>query len=341
MADMITIMNTIRDNGLAEYGARVPVLTQTNLSEVGSAILQYPDTTEQFLSLLVNRIAMVIVEAKTFSNPLNILKKGGIPLGNGVQDIYVNPAKAKTFDPSGLQLLEIKRPDVKVIYHTMNRKDQYVVSFTKEQLKQAFVSMGDLNNLLTATINSLYSGDNMDEFILTKNLIADSITKGLMKNVTVGAIDTVGGVTSLVKSIKKVSSLMAYANSNFNSYLDAQPAVGGDTEPVITWTPKPQQLILIRSDVMVDISVDVLAAAFNLSKVEFLSRLVEVDSFGTAVNTLAMLCDESYFKIFDNEKSVTNFTNPSNLTTTFFYNHWQTYSVCTFANAVAFSLVTV
>ena len=42
---------------------------------------------------------------------------------------------------------------------------------------------------------------------------------------------------------------------------------------------------------MTDISIDVLAAAFNLDKVAFKSMVLEVDSFGSANNCYAMLID--------------------------------------------------
>jgi len=335
--DMITIMNTIIANGSAEFTARIPAATATNLTAVGNAILEYPSSTEEFLNLLVNRIAMVIVDTRVYNNPLALLKKGSIPLGDGVQDIYVNPAKATKFDSTGATLLAQTRPDVKVIYHTMNREDQYQVSFTKKGLKQAFVSYADMGNLLTGVINSLYSGDSMDEFILTKNLIGGAITDNKIINVEVPTIDSADGAKALVKAIKNASSLFVYASSNFNSYLTAQPAIGGDLIPVITWTPKEDQIILIRSDVMNEISVEVLASAFNLDKVSFLRQVVEVDTFGSATKTLAVLADKSYFKIYDNEKSVENFYNSKNMTTTFFLNHWQTYSLCLYANAVTFS----
>ena len=75
------LLNTIRENASAEYAARVPEATDTNLTAVGDPILTYTNVQNEFLALLINKIAMTIVHNKTAANPLAILKRGGVPLG--------------------------------------------------------------------------------------------------------------------------------------------------------------------------------------------------------------------------------------------------------------------
>jgi hypothetical protein len=229
MADMTSVLNAIQANGGTDYASRVPQATRDNITAVGNAILDLQATTETFLNLLVNRIAMTIVRNKTFKNPLSILKKGGIPLGNTVQDIYTNPAKANTFDPTGNTLLSRTLPDTKVLYHSKNRQDQYEVTFSKPQLQQAFTSYAELEKLLNGVVASLYSGDNIDEFAITKNLIGSAITNNRIKTIQTADITTSDGAKKLVKDLKTLSSAFQYPSSKFNSYLEAQPE-GGDTK---------------------------------------------------------------------------------------------------------------
>ena len=335
MADMQNILNVIQVNASQEYQARVPLATQTNITTVGAPILTYQSTQNEFLSALINRIALSIIRNKTLKNPLAILKKGTIPLGSDIQEIFTNMAKDQGFDGSGSKLLTKTIPDTKVLYQRMNRQGQYPVTISKQQLQTAFTSYAELEKLLNGIVTAMYSGDNYDEFILMKNIVADAITNEKVVTVSVGHITDEGSAKGLIKAIKKTSKAFTFPSSSFNTYFANKP--DSDTgDPVITWTPPEDQVLLIRADIMTDISIDVLAAAFNLDKVAFKSMVLEVDSFGSATNCYAMLIDRSWMQVYDNLFETTEFYNAQGLYWNYWLNHWQTYGYSRFANAVAF-----
>ena len=147
MANMVNVVNYILGGASADYQARVPVATDSNIREVGSAIMNYRATENEFLGALVNKVAMQLIHNKTFSNPLSVLKKGGVPLGRNIEEIYTNPAVGSTFDATGADLLAKAIPDTKTIYHEMNRRGKYKVTISKSQLLQAFTSYGALEEL--------------------------------------------------------------------------------------------------------------------------------------------------------------------------------------------------
>ena len=74
-----------------------------------------------------------------------------------------------------------------------------------------------------------------------------------------------------------------------------------------------------------------------MTKTDLLTRTLVVDSFGTATDTYGILCDSSFVQVYDNLQELTNFYNPKGLYYNYYWNHWQTYSMSLFANAVAFS----
>ena len=336
MANMVTILNTILANGSAMYQERVPVATKNNIAEIGSAIMAYQPTENEFLSALVNKIAMTIVRNKTFSNPLSVLKKGGVPLGRNIEEIYTNPATGTTFDPSGADLLNREIPDTKAIYHSMNRQGKYKATVSKAQLIRAFTSYSELEKLLNSIVNSIYSGDNLEEFMLMKQLFASGIAGGKVKTVDLG----VAGIASdadakqVVKSIKTVGQAMTFPGSAFNSYYDINKEK--DAKPVVTWTPLENQVLILRNDVSVDIDVELFANAFNVSYADLKQRTLVVDGFGSASRCGAVLCDEAFVQVYDNLAQMENFHNGEGLYDNFIYHHWQTYSMSLFANAVAF-----
>lgn len=334
MANMINVLNTILANASADYQARVPQATHTNISEVGSAIMSFQVTENEFLSALVNKIAMTIVRNKTFKNPLAVLKKGGVPLGRNIEEIYTNPATGTTFDPTGAKLLERSIPDTKAIYHSMNRQGQYKATVSKSQLIQAFTSYQALEQLLNSIVNSIYSGDNLDEFMLMKELFASAITGGKLKTIEVAQVGDTDSAKAFVKAIKTVGQAMEFPSANFNSYYDINKKK--DAKPVITWTPKDNQVLVLRNDISVDVDVELLAKAFNVSYTDLEQRTLIVDSFGSATNCGAVLCDEAFIQVYDNLQQMESFHNGEGLYDNFIYHHWQTYSLSLFANATAF-----
>lgn len=340
MANMVNVLNAILTNASAEYQARVPFATQTNIAEVGSAIMGYKATENEFLNALVNKIAMTIVHNKTFRNPLAILKKGSVPLGRNLEEIYTNPATGTIYDPSGADLLARTLPDTKTIYHTMNRQGKYKVTISKAQLLGAFQSYGALEKLLNSIVNSIYSGDNLDEFILMKELIASAISGGkiVSHDLDITNVDSSDNAKSFVKQVRTIGQVMEFPGSQFNSYYNINSAT--DANPVITWTPRENQILLMRNDVSVNVDVEHLAQAFNVSYTDLEQRTLTVDTFGSATDCAAILCDEAFFQIYENLTQMENFHNGEGLYDNFIYHHWQTYSLSLFANAVAFRFKT-
>lgn len=329
------MLNTIRSNASAEYQSRVPEATKTNLADVGGALIADVNLANEFTSALMNKVAFTFVHNKIFNNPLSMLKKGSKPLADKVEEIFVNYAKAETFDPEGIDLLKRNLPDVKAIYHEMNRKDKYKVSISTEMLAKAFRSYGDLQNLYNLIISSLYNGDNYDEFILFKKLLADAIDKKYMKSIVVeDPTVSAENATKFIKAIKTISSGMVFPSKEYNGYLDTQET---DTEPVITFTEIPDQIIVIDNATNVAIDVDVLANAFNLSKQEFLARKVVVDAFPDA-KIRAMVIDKDFTQIYDDLYQLRRFENAEGLYENYILHHWQTISASPLVNAVAFKI---
>ena len=90
-ASTIDILNTIRANASAEYQGSVPVVTKaTDIPKVGEVLYGYPALANQFLSALVNRIALVRVKSAVFNNAYSQLKKGYLEFGETVEEVFVN-----------------------------------------------------------------------------------------------------------------------------------------------------------------------------------------------------------------------------------------------------------
>lgn len=335
--DVITILNTIRDNSSALYAERVPAATQQNFKDVGNAIMEYESITNEFLGALVNRVAFTIVSNRRFTNPLSILKKGGKPFGTDIEEIYTNPISAVAFNGSATDdMLEITKPDTKTIFHRMNRQDKYPVSVSTPQLQKAFLSPDEMSKFITSIINAMYSGDEMDEYLLMRNLVSDAITNKKLKTLEIPYDGGEVAAKDLVKLIKTLAGNFVFPSKDYNGYneLNKDKITAKSVTACTTWTPKENQVFLVRTDVDAATDVEVLAKAFNMDKTDFLKRKIPVDSFGDA-DTLCVICDENIFEVRDDLYQVRSFDNGSNLTTNYWLHHWQTISLSLFGNAVA------
>ena len=308
------------------------VATRDNLTAVGSAIMEYKATENEFLNALVNKVALTIVRSKTFKNPLAVLKKGTVPFGTNIEEIYTNPTIGGVYNPSGSELFTPTTPDTKVLYHTRNRQGKHTATIYKSQLMGAFKSYEALEKLLNDIVNSIYSGDNIEEFMLMKELFGSCITGEKLKTCEVARITNDETAKAFVKAVKTIGQGMAFPSTQYNTYADINK---GET-PANTWTPIENQVLLLRNDVSVEVDVELLAKAFNVSYTDLQQRTIIVDNFGSASNCGAVLCDEAFVQVYDNLYQLEDVRNGDGLFTKYILHHWQTYSASIFSNAMAF-----
>lgn len=331
MADITNIVNAILDNGSTEYANRVPVATRDNIADVANPILTYSSIQNEFLTSLINKIAMQEVRARIWENPLAVLKKGRKPLGFDIESSHINPATDEGFG-TGADLLTKKTPDVKTEYFRLNRQGLYTVTVEEDKLRHAMQSWENLEKFTLGIVNSLYSGDYIDEFILMKNTMSDAVLRQKMKTAGVTALSDEATGKAFVTAIKNASSAFTYPGTSWNAY----SKVTGSVSPVTTWTPKENQLLIVRSDILNFMDVNVLASAFNMEKAQFLARTIEVDNFGQMDGVTAILMDDSALQVWDDKDELRDWVNPKGLYTNYFWHHWQTYAFSILCNAVAF-----
>lgn len=172
-----------------------------------------------------------------------------------IEEIFVNIAKAKQFDPSVAEEEVFKReiPDVNAVFHKMNLQNFYKVTVSNEQLRQAFLSSQGINDLIGYIVDSLYTGAEFDEYITMKQLIVDAANNGEMYAVNIPAVSS-DNTKTIVSTIKGVSNQLEFMSSTYNSM------------GVLTHTRKNRQVLIIDAALDAAIDVDVLAYAFNMVK---------------------------------------------------------------------------
>lgn len=334
--DAIELLNTIRDNASQAYQDRVPEATRNNIEEVGEAITDLNNAVvyNEFVNTLANMIYAPMLIKKSWQNPLGKFKKGKKTFGDTVEEVYNNFIKAQTFDQTGAGLLTRHLPDTKVVFHRMNRQDSYVLTDSPEALAKAFKSYEGVSEYLENLFTTIRNSAELDEYILMRQLFAEAYNNGAMVAVAVADPQkSEANAKAFIKAVKTVSGDMVFANSNNNAYLEAQSV---DNKPIVTFSKKDEQILIVDNPTDVTCNIDVLASAFNKSVVEFNDTQKEVIDAFPVEGMIAALVDRNFFQVYDDLFTFREFENGLGLYRNHILHIWQTLGYSILCNAVAF-----
>lgn len=341
-----TALNKMRemsvDNG-SIYHQYVPVVTEsTTIGEFGAPIIdsQNVNVLNDFIGLL-KKVVYTAVYSKTFNSPLAELEGDRMPLGQFIEDVYVNPAKARGFNVNDFAgLLQKYEAQVATQYLTVNSDLQYPVTITREKIRNAFTSWGNLEALVTGMVNSLSNGAYITRYNQTKGLPLAAFNAGAVKYEVITEPTNEATAKALIRKMRADFNKMQIPSTAYNAWQDVK---GQGAFALKTWSDPQDIVVLISADVEALVDVEVLAAAFNMSKAEFLGRVIVVDDFSqydddgqVAVDgsmIKAMICDRAWFKIKTQDFAMDEFYNANNRTWQYYLNDVRMVNYSLFANA--------
>jgi hypothetical protein len=321
------IVNAIRNSAGDGFQRYVPLAGVDNIAEVGAEILINQTIQNEFITSLVDRIGLVVIRQASLSNPLSKFKKGKMPLGRTIEEIFTDITKSKKYDPEDAENTVFKReiPNVKTLFHERNRQDFYEQTIQDDSLKTAFVSWGNFESFISGIINAIYNSAEVEEYEYMKLIVDNYYSKGLFTVVKVNKPDTETTTREFVKKVRATARKMSLPSGSreFNALA------------VRTRTDMNDLHLLIDADLESELDVDVLAKAFNMDKTTFLGHITVIDGFASE-GLEAVLIDYDWYMVYDNLLKLETIRNPKGLYWNYFYHVWQTMSASRFANAVAF-----
>ena len=344
-----TALNKMREMSVDSgsiYHQYVPVVTDsTTIGEFGAPILdsQNINVLNDFVGLL-KKIVYTAVYTKTFNNPLAQLEGERMPLGNWIEDAYVNPAKARGFNVNDFAgLLQKYEAEMAVQYLGVNSDLQYCVTITREKIRNAFTSWDQLEGLITGMVNSLYNGAYIQRYTATKGLVTAAFTGNNVQYQTITDVTDEATAKSLIRQMRAAYSKFQIPSTKYNAW----EKVKGDRLALKTWTDPQDVVVLISADIEAMVDVEVLAAAFNMNKADFLGRVIVVDDFniynddgtlavdGSAIK--AAIMDRAWFKIKTQDFAMDEFYNANNRSWQYYLNDVRMVNYSLFANAIVFA----
>ena len=343
---LVTALNAMREMSVKNgsvYHQYVPVVTDsTTIGEFGAPILDSENVNvlNDFVGLL-KKIVYTAVYAKTFNNPLAELEGERMPLGQFIENTYTNPSLKRAFDSSDFAgLLERYTNQTAVEYLSINSDLQYMVTVDKMKIKNAFTSWDNLSAFVENLVNSLFNSAYITRYNQTKGLPLAAFKKGAIKYEVITNPTTEATAKALVRKMRADFAKMQIPSTAYNAWQDVK---GEGAFALKTWTSPEDIVVLIDSDTLATVDVDVLSASFNMDKTTFLGHVIAVDSFSqfdddgnVAVDgsmIKAMICDKAWFKIKTQDFAMDEFYNANNRTWQYYLNDTRMVNYSLFANA--------
>ena len=321
------IVNAIRNSASSQFQDYVPLANAENIAEVGQGILINQTIQNEFITALVDRIGLVVVRSISLNNPLKKFKKGMMPQGRTIEEIYVDITNEHKYDPEDAESTVFKReiPNVKVLFHELNRKGYYAQTIQDESLRTAFVSWGNFDAFVSGIIQAIYNSSEVDEYKYMKLLIDNYFAKGLFTVVPVSAPTTATATSELIQKVRATALKMTLGMGS-REYNAAAVHTRSNMEDLH---------LIIDADLHARTDVDVLAKAFNMDRTTFLGNVTVIDGFAST-GLEAVLVDKDFFMVYDMLQKMETIRNPKGLYWQYFYHVWNVFSASRFANAVAF-----
>lgn len=322
----LDIFNAVRNDEVSsEFRERIPEGTLTNLKDVAAAMEQYTPSYNEFMDALINRIGLTILNFRMWQNPLSQFKRK-LENGQSVQEIQIDLIKAAILNSKDENNPFAKNiPEVKVVYHNVDKPNTYTVTINEDRIRTAFLSWDGIKQLTDYAITTLYSQYYWDDYLCCREILVNACEekKGFLVSCPYIGNKGEDAAKQFIKAVKTYAGKLKFMSKLYNAY------------KINTFTPPESLVLFIDPAVKQTIDVNVLSTAFQLAyaKIEF--TIIEVDELPYGVS--GILCDAEFLRIYNYTERMTSLFNPKDLSTNYFLNVRNVYSSSILKNCVIFA----
>lgn len=320
------MLNAIRADASAMYQALIPEAIDSNISAIGNVILTKENVRNEFLSGLINKIGLTYITGRTYSNPLAPFKRGRLDIGETIEEIFINliPETAYDVEIAEEQVDRRAIPDVRSVFHTVNRKGKFKWTVQWADLESAFYSTSTFESFVARLMERAYTSDELNEFIYMKDIFRRAAMRGHIHAVPIVDVTDEATAKTFMVQLRAISSRLTFMSTQYTA------------TSVFSHSPKSDQYIFVLPELEAFVGVNVLASAFNREDANYPSRVIVVDDFGglEKQGVKAILCDTEFFNVWDRQLVTTSRPNEEGLFNNHWLHHWQILSYSPFVNAV-------
>ena len=333
----VKLFNHIRyDQSISNgFRDRIPAATRANMRDNMERLLSWRPGWNEFCDALVNRVAIQVVSNnQVWYNPLAEFKRPSIEYGDTIEEYKVGLVNSYTYDhnreSTEKDLFGTNTPDVKSVFHTVDREEYYPFTIREDVLKRAFLADGGLSNFVTELMNAPITSSNNDEFRLTCNLFAQYEAMGgfyHMRIPSVSELSSDGSDARLaLRRIKALANTLPFLSTKYNAA--HMPVFCSPEDLVIFCTPEFRAAL----------DVEALASAFHQGNLDIPGRVITIpkEYFGID-HCEAIITTKDFFVIADTLRQNTSQYNAHKMQSNYFHHVWQIISASLFVPAVMLS----
>lgn len=323
----------LTNSELIEY-LELPADTITKLQTAQGS--DYTAVSNQFLEALHNKVLYQTVATMNFTNPFKQFDSFPINYGDTIENIFVEMPKGYAFNKDATDPFTKVVPSVKALYATINYEMQYATTIEDALLRRACLSEYGFMSLIDSILGQLSKAMSLDEYFATIGMLNN-------KDIFANGIEDLTVSTDTAKAAKTITETIVNTVSAFKLPMTTNNKLG------VMQVSNPSDVVLIiKYGLLNSINLDYLTGVFNLSKVDLVKRIIEVDGFKVADESGTLVGDDIDFmvldtKAFDMHTALQDggmIYNPKGKYTNHFYNLWKIMSFKYFYNARAFKLKT-
>lgn len=322
-----------------DFQQRIPDPSIAGIDATVNALFQPANRPwlNQFMDILINRIAYSWVHNRSFTNPLGIFRKPNLTYGTSITETALKFIQAHSYrDDWGDRaedienLLKVHRPDGSTAIHTVNREDTYPISINYTELRGAFESETGLNELVAAIMQLPYNSEQYDEFQIYKELLSFyEEHHGFYKH-QLSAVPTDEATgKEFLTAVRSYAGKLRFPTSLYN-------AQSVDIPVWVNPDESDELLLILTPDTQASLDVNTLASVFNVDLAEIKYRTIITDTIPIP-NAVALLTTSDFFVSAIYAYENTSFFNPQTLTTNYYLHVIGAYSVSPFVPAILFT----
>lgn len=328
-----TIMEKVYLAGTNDFQQRVPNPTQNSIASVSKFLFDPMNRNyfNQFMDILINRIAFTYVRGEAWKNKLAVFKGQKITYGSTIQEVAFEWIKAHSYTYDAETLLKVNKPEGEVIYHSQNRQEKYPISIAYDALRTAFVDEYGINNFIAKAMQVPMNSDEYDEYRIMLQLMAFYEENWGFYKHQLSAVPTDEDTgKEFLTALQTYAGMLEFPSTLYN-------AMNINNIPVFV---KSSELVLfVTPAVNASVNVNTLSILFNMDVADVKIRKILVDELPIQ-GAVALLTTEDFFVCHDTLYENTSFWNPETLATNYWLHHWGIYSVSGFVPAILFTTAT-
>ena len=180
--------------------------------------------------------------------------------------------------------------------------------------------------MIARIVDSMYNGDNKDDYNYMKSALVTHYENGHMKIVNTNAVTDTDTAKELARKITEYVSYLTEPTNEYNAMAVTKQNEYDDI------------YVILNGKTNSYLNIDWLAQTFQLEFAQFKTHVLVLPTLpSTAQGTIeAIVCDSEIYRVFDQKYSVGVAYNAKGLYWNYFLHHWEGIATSRFANAIAF-----